>query len=116
MLKILPLASSFHSADQVRDTVQEIASKLSAHRLPHRLLEEGGDAPNALLIYSGTQFPAAYREGAFLAFHGSWNRAPAPQGGYNVVFQPLANGATAGNYVVFADGFAGKEKAPGRAA
>lgn len=73
-------------------------------------------APNALLIYSGKQFPAAYREGAYLAFHGSWNRAPAPQGGYNVVFQPLANGAAAGDYIVFADGFAGKEKAPGRAA
>lgn len=73
-------------------------------------------APNALVIYSGTQFPKPYRGGAFIAFHGSWNRAPAPQGGYNVVYQPLANGAASGDYVVFADGFAGKEKAPGRAA
>jgi glucose/arabinose dehydrogenase len=46
-------------------------------------------APNALLLYDGAQFPAAYRGGAFIAFHGSWNRAPLPQGGYNVVFQPL---------------------------
>jgi mono/diheme cytochrome c family protein len=38
------------------------------------------------------------------------------QGGYNVVFQPLADGKTSGHYVVFADGFAGREKAPGRAA
>ena len=44
-------------------------------------------APNDLLIYNGKDFPAAYRGGAFVAFHGSWNRAPAPQGGYNVVFQ-----------------------------
>ncbi len=73
-------------------------------------------APNDLLIVTNSKFPAAYRKGAFVAFHGSWNRAPAPQGGYNVVFQPMADGKAAGNYVVFADGFAGAVKEPGRAA
>jgi glucose/arabinose dehydrogenase/mono/diheme cytochrome c family protein len=73
-------------------------------------------APNDLAIYEGQQFPAPYRGGAFIAFHGSWNRAPSPQGGYNVVFQPLADGKPSGNYVVFADGFAGASKEPGRAA
>ena len=73
-------------------------------------------APNDLAIYDGQQFPAPYRGGAFIAFHGSWNRAPAPQGGYNVVFQPLADGKATGGYVVFADGFAGASKEPGRAA
>jgi glucose/arabinose dehydrogenase/mono/diheme cytochrome c family protein len=73
-------------------------------------------APNDLAIYDGQQFPAPYRGGAFIAFHGSWNRAPSPQGGYNVVFQPLADGKATGNYVVFADGFAGASKEPGRAA
>ena len=53
--------------------------------------------------------------GAFIAFHGSWNRAPEPQGGYNVVFQPFKDGKTAGGFVVFADGFAGAVKEPGRA-
>ncbi len=72
--------------------------------------------PNALVIYNAAQFPPAYRGGAFVAFHGSWNRAPGTQGGYNVVFQPLADGRAAGDYLVFADGFAGREKAPGRAA
>jgi mono/diheme cytochrome c family protein len=67
-------------------------------------------------LYSGHQFPAAYEGGAFVAFHGSWNRAPFLQGGYNVVFQPLAEGKAAGKYVVFADGFAGADKEPGRAA
>ena len=33
-------------------------------------------APNDLLLYDGHQFPAAYQGGAFIAFHGSWNRAP----------------------------------------
>jgi glucose/arabinose dehydrogenase/cytochrome c5 len=73
-------------------------------------------APNALAIYLGTQFPPPYRGGAFIAFHGSWNRAPLPQGGYNVVFQPMADGKPTGPYVVFADGFAGAYKEPGRAA
>ena len=72
-------------------------------------------APNDLLIYNGEDFPAAYRGGAFIAFHGSWNRAPEPQGGYNVVFQPFKDGKTAGGFVVFADGFAGAVKEPGRA-
>src|ERR1700750_1881149 len=73
-------------------------------------------APNDLAIYTAQAFPAPYRGGAFIAFHGSWNRAPAPQGGYNVVFQPLADGKASGPFVVFADGFAGAYKDPGRAA
>ena len=73
-------------------------------------------APNDLLIYAGKAFPAGYQGGAFVAFHGSWNRAPEPQGGYNVVFQPLADGKAAGPFIVFADGFAGAVKEPGRAA
>jgi glucose/arabinose dehydrogenase/mono/diheme cytochrome c family protein len=72
-------------------------------------------APDDLVIYHGRQFPAPYRGGAFIAFHGSWNRAPSPQAGYNVAFLPLADGHAAGDYIVFADGFAGAEKAPGRA-
>jgi glucose/arabinose dehydrogenase/mono/diheme cytochrome c family protein len=73
-------------------------------------------APNDLKIYKAEQFPKAYAGGAFIAFHGSWNRAPGPQSGYNVVFQPLADGKPSGDYVIFADGFAGVHKDPGRAA
>jgi glucose/arabinose dehydrogenase len=73
-------------------------------------------APNDLLIYNGTAFPKPYQGGAFVAFHGSWNRAPEPQGGYNVVFQPLSGGKTSGKFVVFADGFAGGDKTPGGSA
>jgi glucose/arabinose dehydrogenase/mono/diheme cytochrome c family protein len=72
-------------------------------------------APNDLLFVTNDKFPAAYRKGAFVAFHGSWNRAPAPQAGYNVVFQPMTNGKASGDFVVFADGFAGAVKEPGRA-
>ncbi|NIN72821.1 MAG: sorbosone dehydrogenase [Gemmatimonadetes bacterium] len=68
--------------------------------------------PNALLFYTGDQFPERYRGGAFIAFHGSWNRAPLPQGGYNVVFVPFAGDEPAGDWEVFADGFAGEEVSP----
>jgi glucose/arabinose dehydrogenase/mono/diheme cytochrome c family protein len=73
-------------------------------------------APNDLAIYNASQFPMPWQGGAFIAFHGSWNRAPFPQGGYNVVFQPLSDGKVSGPFVVFADGFAGAHKEPGRAA
>ena len=63
-------------------------------------------APMSLLFYNGSAFPERYRNGAFIAFHGSWNRAPETQAGYRVVFQPLSNGATSGAYETFADGFA----------
>jgi glucose/arabinose dehydrogenase len=65
--------------------------------------------PNALLFYTGTQFPQTYRGGAFVAFHGSWNRAPLPQKGYNVWFVPMKDGKAAGEPAVFADGFGGKD-------
>jgi glucose/arabinose dehydrogenase len=61
-----------------------------------------------LAFYEGDQFPASYKGGAFLGFHGSWNRAPKPQKGYNVVFIPFdASGKPKGGYEVFADGFMG---------
>lgn len=72
-------------------------------------------APNDVAIYTGRTFPAAYAQGAFIAFHGSWNRAPGPQDGYLVAFQPLKDGKVAGPWVRFADGFAGGFKEPGRA-
>jgi glucose/arabinose dehydrogenase/cytochrome c5 len=72
-------------------------------------------APNDMLIYKGKAFPGPYQGGAFIAFHGSWNRAPEPQAGYNVVYQPMAGGKASGAYVVFADGFAGGTRDPGKA-
>jgi glucose/arabinose dehydrogenase len=75
----------------------------------------GHMAPNGLVFYTGNMFPAKYKNGAFIAFHGSWNRAPEPQEGYFVVFVPMKNGMPAGKWEVFADGFAGPNKAQGRA-
>jgi glucose/arabinose dehydrogenase len=68
----------------------------------------GHMAPNGLLFYTGNQFPARYKNGAFIAFHGSWNRSPLPQEGYYVVFVPYENGKPTGKWEVFANGFSGK--------
>jgi glucose/arabinose dehydrogenase len=64
-------------------------------------------APMSAAFYTGRQFPARYRDGVFVAFHGSWNRAPLPQAGYNVTFVPMRAGQPAGEFERFADGFAG---------
>ena len=66
-------------------------------------------APNDLLFYKGTQFPERYKNGAFVAFHGSTNRTPYPQAGYIVAFIPFENGKPIGKWEVFADGFTGLE-------
>lgn len=62
-------------------------------------------APDGLTFYTGAQFPERYRGGAFIAFHGSWNRAPLPQAGYRIVFVPFKAGQPVGGYETFADGF-----------
>jgi glucose/arabinose dehydrogenase/mono/diheme cytochrome c family protein len=73
-------------------------------------------APNGMAQYDKQQFPAHYHNGVFISFHGSWDRAPYPQQGYNVVFQGLAGDHASGTCEVFADGFAGAVESPGQAA
>jgi glucose/arabinose dehydrogenase/cytochrome c5 len=63
-------------------------------------------APIQMAYYDGTQFPKAFRGGMFIAFHGSWNRAPRSQAGYNVCFVPFDDkGMPKGTYEQFAWGF-----------
>ena len=64
-------------------------------------------APMDILFYLGNQFPARYKNGAFIAFHGSTDRSPYPQAGYIVCFIPFENGKAANKWEVFADGFTG---------
>jgi len=70
-------------------------------------------APNGLAFYTGSLFPRPFRGGLFIAFHGSWNRSPLPQAGYNVAFQPMSGGRPSGEWSVFADGFRSLDP-PGR--
>ena len=73
--------------------------------------------PNDLLFYSDSTFTDQYQDGAFIAFHGSWNRAPKMQAGYKIAFVPFSNGKVSGDYQIFADGFAGSDslRSPGNA-
>jgi glucose/arabinose dehydrogenase len=66
-------------------------------------------APETLLFYTGSALPARYRDGGFVVFHGSWNRAPLPQQGFKVVFQPMANGRATGSFQTVVDGFVDAE-------
>ena len=69
-------------------------------------------APDGMTFYNSRTFPLKYRGGLFIAFHGSWNRAPLPQAGYKVMFVPMARGVATGPAEVFADGFAGPVVTP----
>jgi glucose/arabinose dehydrogenase len=45
-------------------------------------------------FYTGTAFPKEYQGGAFIALHGSWNRAQRQ--GYEIAFVPFANAKPSG--------------------
>ena len=66
-------------------------------------------APNDLLIIDNPAFPAPFNEGIMIAFHGSWNRAPLSQAGYQLSFVPMKNGSMSGKPIDFAVGFSLKE-------
>ena len=63
-------------------------------------------APLGLAFYTGASLPAAYRGGAFVGEHGSWDRAPV--NGYKVVYIPFANGKPAGMAQDVVTGFTAK--------
>jgi glucose/arabinose dehydrogenase len=75
-------------------------------------------APLGMLFYSGSQFPARYQGGLFIAFHGSrFDPSAQPAGpGYQVTFTPFASGMPTGAFETFADGFAGGNPTPTGAA
>jgi len=51
-------------------------------------------APLGMVFYTGANLPAAYRGGAFVGEHGSWDRNP--WNGYKVVYIPFAGGKPSG--------------------
>lgn len=67
-------------------------------------------APNDLLFRRSETWPNDWQKGAYIAFHGSWNRAPFPQQGYRIAYVPMNEaGEPEGNWVTFADGFPNTE-------
>lgn len=68
-------------------------------------------APLGMRFYTGTQFPAQYKNSILLAEHGSWNRSKAQ--GYRLTFVKL-NGAKAEKTEAFVDGWLQGDSAWGR--
>ena len=64
------------------------------------------------MVFSSDKLPQKYRQGAFVAFHGSAHRAPLPEDGYAVAFVPFRNGIASMDFEIFAGGFAGAMKSP----
>jgi glucose/arabinose dehydrogenase len=56
-----------------------------------------------MIFYTGAQFPAQYKGGAFLAFHGSWNRSKRV--GQSIAFIPFKNGKPSGPIQEFLTGW-----------
>jgi glucose/arabinose dehydrogenase len=56
-----------------------------------------------LAFYTGNKFPAAYKSGAYVGQHGSWNRSELS--GYKVAFVPVTNGKASGKMQDFLTGF-----------
>lgn len=84
---------------------------LVAKTLTPDVLFPAHSAALGLTFYRGSAFPEHYRGGAFVAFHGSWNRAEGT--GYKVVFIPFsADGKPTGGFEDFLTGFLVDPKAP----
>src|SRR5260370_636716 len=59
-------------------------------------------APLQVAFYTGKPFPESYRGGAFVAEHGSWNRAS--RSGYQIAFVAFKNGKPSADPVPFMTG------------
>ncbi|VEP17328.1 L-sorbosone dehydrogenase [Hyella patelloides LEGE 07179] len=77
---------------------------LAAKTVTPDVLFQAHSAAFGLQFYDGQQFPERYRNGAFVAFRGSWNRSRGT--GYKVVFVPFGeDNRPLGYYEDFLQGF-----------
>jgi glucose/arabinose dehydrogenase len=76
--------------------------ELATRAIVPDVLVRSHSAALGCVFYTGRQFPAAYRNDAFIAFHGSWNRALRT--GYKVVRVPFREGRSLGEYEDFMTG------------
>ena len=75
--------------------------------VPDALLQPHS-APLGIAFYEGDAFPAEYKGDAFVAFHGSWNRARRT--GYKVVRILMKGGKPTGVYEDFLTGFVANDE------
>src|ERR1700757_1668570 len=89
--------------DNVDPRVKPQRPDLVAKAIIPDVLLEAHVAPLQFVFYAGKEFPEQYREGAFIAEHGSWNRAA--RHGYQVVFVGFKDGKPVADPVPFLTGF-----------
>jgi glucose/arabinose dehydrogenase len=90
-----------------RSTRPDLASRTR----PPDVLFQAHSAALGLQFYDGKTFPKKYRNGAFVAFRGSWNRNQGT--GYKIVFVPFgADDRPQGSYEDFLTGFLVDPKGP----
>ncbi|MGJ3246839.1 MAG: PQQ-dependent sugar dehydrogenase [Elainellaceae cyanobacterium] len=76
---------------------------LAAETQTPDVLFQSHSAALGLKFYNQDTFPEKYRNGAFVAFRGSWNRSRGT--GYKIVFVPFTDGRPDGYYEDFVTGF-----------
>ena len=79
------------------------APELAARTTTPDVLFQAHSAALGVAFHDREPFPARYRQGAFVAHRGSWNRSEGT--GYRIVFVPFAAGEPTGEYEPFVEGF-----------
>jgi glucose/arabinose dehydrogenase len=86
------------------------AAPANLYATPVVSFQPGRAAPLDLAFYNGTQFPRAWRGGAFIALHGGEGPdLPGGHNGYDIVFVSFDRSGHASMPKIFADGFAGPD-------
>ena len=106
-LSVLPRRHDPRSRVRAEACVQRVRAAGAERSAPHV-------ASLGMRFYTGTQFPAAYRNQIFIAEHGSWNRSRKI--GYRVTLVTLDAAGKAVGYRPFAEGWLRGESAWGRPA
>jgi glucose/arabinose dehydrogenase len=88
-----------HTDPRVKEQAPELVDKAVVPDVPLG----SHTASLGLAFYTGKSFPEKYRNGAFIAQHGSWNRKPVS--GYKVLFVPFKAGRPSGEPEDFLTGF-----------
>ncbi|MEI9963537.1 MAG: PQQ-dependent sugar dehydrogenase [Caulobacteraceae bacterium] len=91
-----------HEDPRLKGERPDLAGKVT---VPDVLIQPHSAAVEVEFYQSGAAgaFPAPYQGAAFVALHGSWNRAQRT--GYKVVMLPMKDGKASGDYVDFLTGF-----------
>lgn len=94
----------YYYAGGIRDNrLKGAHPELQSQTILPDVLIQAHSASLGLTFYTGSQFPAEYREDIFAAEHGSWNRSV--KAGHEVIRIPLYGGRATGVYQDFLTGF-----------